>query len=152
MYHQSSWARDDLGQRERLGHDHDAEDAERERDLVADELGARAHRAQQRVLRVGGPAADDEAVDADRADREDQDQRDRDVGDLALDVDAEDLPARPERDHGEGRQGRERGDERRQDVEDVDGAEPGKKLSFRISFIRSAIGCRSPNGPARFGP
>ena len=66
--------RDDLGQRERLRHDHDAEHGERERDLVADELRAGAHRAEQRVLRVGRPAADDEAVDPDRADREDQDQ------------------------------------------------------------------------------
>ena len=41
------------------------------------ELRARPHRAEQRVLRVGRPAAEDEAVDADRADREDQDQRDR---------------------------------------------------------------------------
>jgi hypothetical protein len=31
-------------------------------------------------------------------------------------------------------------------------AAAGKKLSFRISLIRSAIGCSSPNGPARFGP
>ena len=28
----------------------------------------------------------------------------------------------------------------------------GKKLSLRTSFTRSAIGCRRPNGPARFGP
>ena len=63
-------------------------------DLVGDELRARAHRAEDRVLRVGGPAADDEAVDADRAEREDQDQRDRDVHDRAGDVVAVDRPAR----------------------------------------------------------
>ena len=85
---------------------------ERERDLVRDELRAGAHRAEERVLRVGGPAADDEAVDADRADREDEDQRDRDVGDLTVDLVAEDLPARAERDHRERRERREGGDER----------------------------------------
>jgi hypothetical protein len=31
-------------------------------------------------------------------------------------------------------------------------AAAGKKLSLRISFTRSAIGWRRPNGPARFGP
>ena len=31
-------------------------------------------------------------------------------------------------------------------------AAAGKKLSLRISFTRSAAGCRMPNGPARFGP
>ena len=113
---------DDLGEPERLRHQHDAEHAQRERDLVGDELRARAHGAEERVLRVRGPAADDEAVGADRADREDQDQRDRDVGDHAGDVDAADLPAGAERDHRERRERREGGDERREDVEHVDGA------------------------------
>ena len=54
-----------------------------QRDLVGDELRARAHRAEDRVLRLGGPAADDEAVDADGAEREDEDQRDRHVRDRA---------------------------------------------------------------------
>src|SRR5882757_8727236 len=31
-------------------------------------------------------------------------------------------------------------------------APDGANASLRISFTRSAIGCRSPNGPARFGP
>ena len=31
-------------------------------------------------------------------------------------------------------------------------AEDGENASFRTSLTRSAIGCRSPNGPARFGP
>ena len=85
---------DDVDEVQRAAHQDDAEHAERERDLVGDELRAGAHRAEHRVLRVGGPAADDEAVDADRAEREDQDQRDREVRDLAVDVVAVDRPAR----------------------------------------------------------
>src|SRR5207253_999553 len=70
---------DDVDERQRPAHDHDAEDGERERDLVRDELRARPHRAEQRELRVRHPAADDEAVDPDRAEREHEDQRDRHV-------------------------------------------------------------------------
>ena len=87
--------RDDLRERERPGHDHDPEHGERERDLVRHELRARPHRAEQCVLRVRRPAADDEPVHAERADREDEDERDVDVGDLARDVHAADLPAGP---------------------------------------------------------
>ena len=85
---------DDVDEAQRAAHQHDAENAERERDLVGDELRAGAHRAEHRALRVGGPAADDEAVDPDRAEREDQDWgADRDVRDLACDVVAVDRPA-----------------------------------------------------------
>src|SRR5439155_805177 len=81
-------------ERERAGHDHDAEHRERERDLVPDELRAGAHRAEDRELRLGRPAADDEPVDPGRAEREDEDERDRDVRDLAVDVPVPEVPAR----------------------------------------------------------
>ncbi len=111
---------DDVHERQRLGHDHDAEHGERERHLVGDELRAGAHRAEQRVLRVRRPAADDEPVDAERADREDEDEGDRDVGDVAVHLLAEDHPARPPRDH---REGDERGEQRHERREDVEGAD-----------------------------
>ena len=114
------WASTIVDQRERLGHHHDAEHRERERHLVGDELRAGPHRAEQRVLRVGRPAADDEAVDPERADCEHEDQRDRDVGDVPVDVVGPDVPAGP-RDDRERRERGERGDERGEDVEDVDG-------------------------------
>src|SRR6478609_6824104 len=108
---------DDFGQVQRLPHHHDAEHAQRERHLVGDELRARAHRAEDRVLRLGGPAADDEAVDAERAEREDQDQRDREVRDRALDVVAVDGPAGAPGQHAEREQRREHRDHGRDDVE-----------------------------------
>ena len=110
----------DVDERERARHQDHAEHAERERDLVGDELRAGAHRAEERELGVGRPAAEDEAVDAERADREDQEQRDREVGHVAVDLVAADLPARPPRDHRERAERRERGQERREDVEHVD--------------------------------
>ena len=116
---------DDLDQVQRAAHDHDAEHAERERDLVGDELRAGAHRAEHRELRVGGPAADDEAVDADRAEREDHDQPDREVRDRALDVVAVDRPAGPPRDHREREQRGEAGDDRREDVGQLVRRRPG---------------------------
>ena len=84
-----------VGEVERLAHQHDAEHGQRQRDLVRDELRARAHRAEQRELRLRRPAADDGAVDPDRAEREDQDQADRDVGDLTVDLVAEDRQPAP---------------------------------------------------------
>ena len=51
-------------------------------------------------------------VHAERADGEDEDQGDVDVGDLARDVHAADLPAGAEGDHRERRERGERGEER----------------------------------------
>src|SRR5436190_306897 len=111
---------DDVDERERAGRDYDAEHRERERDLVGDELRAGAHRAEQRVLRLTRPAADNEAVDPDRAEREDEDQADRDVRDDAVDVVVPDVPPVPVRDDRERRQRRENRDDWREDVGDVD--------------------------------
>ena len=105
-------------------------------------LRARPHRAEQRELRLGGPAADDEPVDAERAEREDQDQRDRHVRDRAVDVLVPDLPALAERDHAEGGKRRESRECRRCDVEEV---EPdGANASLRTILSRSANGWRRP--------
>ena len=136
---------------ERLAHEHDAEHAERERHLVRDELRARAHRSEQRVLRLRRPAADDEPVDADRAEREDEDQRDRHVQDLAVDVPVVDVPTGPVRDHGERREGRERRDDRRDDVRQVAG---GGREEALLADQLDQVGDRlqQPYEPARFGP
>src|SRR3712207_6903071 len=51
------------------GHDH-ADEREALRHLVGDELGGRAHRAEERVLRAGRPAAEHQRVEGDGAERE----------------------------------------------------------------------------------
>src|SRR5439155_690158 len=119
---------DDLREVERLPHQDDAEHRERERDLVRDELRAGAHRAEDRVLRLGGPAADDEAVDADRAEREDEDQRDRQVRDRARDVMAADGPAPAPRQDAEREQRGEHRDDGRDDVEGLLGRRRRERL------------------------
>ena len=52
------------------------------RDLVAHHLRARAHPAEQRVVRAARPAGEHDRVDADRGHREHPQDPDRDVGEL----------------------------------------------------------------------
>src|SRR5262249_9649762 len=119
---------DDLRQVQRAAEDDHAEDAERERDLIRDELRARPHRAEDREFRLGRPAPDDEAVDADRAGREDRNQSDRYVRDLTVDAPTVDRPAWPPRDEREGGDRREGRDDRREDVRKVDRGRGSERL------------------------
>src|SRR5436190_1804738 len=98
----------------------DAENGERQRDLVRDHLRARAHRAEERVLRLASPAADDERVDPERREREEKDERDRDVQDPSSDLVAGYIPAGAEGDDGERCEGGEPSERRHRDVELVD--------------------------------
>ena len=52
--------------RQRPRHEHDGDDGEAEGGLVADHLGRRPHRAEQRVLRARRPAGEHHAVHGDR--------------------------------------------------------------------------------------
>ncbi len=103
-----------VDERQRAGHQDDAEHRKRERDLVGDELRAGSHRAEQRVLRVARPAADDEAVDADRAEREHEHERDRDVRHPAGHVVVRRSPSRSPRDDANVVERGEHGHDRRQ--------------------------------------
>ena len=62
---------DDPRQVQGAGAQQHADDDEADGDLVGDHLRRRAQRAEERVFRVRGPAAHDDAVDAERRDRED---------------------------------------------------------------------------------
>ena len=99
---------DDLDEAQRAGHEHDADEREAERQLVGDHLGGRAQRAEQRVLAVRGPAAEDDPVDRERADRHEHEQPRVDVGD--------DQPA-PERDERVDRRRRHHREQRRRHEE-----------------------------------
>ena len=70
---------DDAFEVERAGDEEDAEDGDAQRDFVADELGAGAEGAEEAVLVVGRPAAEDDGVDRQAADGEDVDDADVDV-------------------------------------------------------------------------
>ena len=70
---------DDLAEVQRAGGHHDADQREAHRDFVRDHLRRGAHRAEERVLRVGGPAGEDDAVHARRGEREDVQQPGVDV-------------------------------------------------------------------------
>ena len=58
---------------------HDAQDAQAQRNLVGDQLGARPQPAEEAVFVVAGPAAEDDAVDGDAAQGEDVDHADVDA-------------------------------------------------------------------------
>ena len=122
---------DDVVHAEGAG-DHDAgEQAEPERDFVADQLRGAAQRAEQRVVAVGGPAAEDDAEDAERRNGGDQQQADIHVGDEN---------AARERQHGEAD---ERGGERRTEAQTRRAAclaPVGTISSFNRSFKPSARG------------
>ncbi len=105
---------DDLAGRHRAGVEEHRDEGQAHRDLVGDHLRARAEPAEQGVRRPAGPAAEHDAVDADRGDRHHEEHGDRHVGQLQgrLDVAERDRDLRAERDHREGDEGRDRGDHR----------------------------------------
>ncbi len=145
---------DDALQRERARLDDDADDRERERDLVGDELRDRAQAAEQGVLRAAGPAADEHAVEAHRADRRHVQERHVGVGDREVDVlvrarDGRLAAERHQRERGE--RGEHR-DERRGQVERRCARRRGSRSACGSSLPRSAIGCSRPIGPTRLGP
>src|SRR4029079_6927556 len=107
--------------------------------------------AEQRVLRVRGPAADDEPVDPERAEREDQNEADRDRRHDAADVVARALPAGAERDHREGGERGEGRQHRRADVEHVDRALGVERLlADQINQVGDRM--QKPERPGAVGP
>ena len=67
------------------GDDH-ADERQALGDLVGDQLRGAAHRAQERVLRARGPAAEHDPVEGDRAEREQVQRADRDVDPVQADL------------------------------------------------------------------
>ena len=61
---------------------HDAQHGQAQRDFVADHVGGGAEAAEERVLVVARPAADDHAVHRQRQHGEDEQHADVEVGDL----------------------------------------------------------------------
>ncbi len=105
---------DDVDQRERAAHHDHAEQGEAHRDLVGDQLGGAAHRAEQAVLGARGPAAEQQAVEGDRADGEEVEDADRHVDPVEADAVLHVAP-------GDDRQGEHAGEDRQQRAEDEQG-------------------------------
>ena len=104
----------DLEQAHRLRqHDH-ADDREPHRDLVADHLRAGPEAAQDRIFAVGGPAAEDDAVDLDPDHREDEEERHVHIGGVERDLGTEDRDGFAEGDRDEHHEGRGERQDRRQ--------------------------------------
>ena len=88
---------DDADHAERAGHQDHADQRQRDRDLVADQLRRRAKAGEQRILAVRGVAREDDPVHADRRHRDDVEQADVDVGDIQRHLPAEQTDLRSER-------------------------------------------------------
>ena len=110
----------DLDERERPRHQEHGHEREAHRHFVGHQLRRRAQAAEQRVLVVRGPAAEDDPVDADRRQREQEQEPDVDVGDVERRRELAGQPQlRPERDQGERRQRRDHREHRREEVNDL---------------------------------
>src|SRR5208282_449596 len=71
---------DDIFHRERAREEQCGDEAEAGGCLVADKLGCAAQSAEERIVAVGGPAAEHDAVDAEGADGENEEEADIQVG------------------------------------------------------------------------
>ena len=120
--------RHDLRRRHRPGDDEDRHQRQTHRELVGDHLRGRADRAEQRVRGAGRPAAEHDAVHADRRARQDVQHRHREVGQLQRGLDAEHADRRPERDDREHQERAEHRDHRRDDVDHLVGGLDGHVL------------------------
>ena len=119
-----SCASHDADHAERAGHQDDADERQRDRDFVADQLRRRAQAGEQRILAVRRVAREDDAVDADRRHRHDVEQADVDVGDVERHLPAEQVHLRPERNHRVDDQRRHHRDDRRRREHPLVGARP----------------------------
>ena len=75
---------DDAAQAERAGHHQSADHRQPQRELVTDHLRGRPQPAKQRILAVGGPSGQRDAVHAQGSDGENKEQADIQIGDLKL--------------------------------------------------------------------
>ena len=109
---------DDVDEGERAAHDDRAEQRQAHRDLVGDQLRGAAHRAEQAVFGARGPAAEQHAVEGDRADGEEVEDPDRDVDPVEADAVLDVAPGddRQREDAGEDRQQRPEHEQRRDRV------------------------------------
>ena len=134
---------DDRRQVEAARPQHDRDQDEADRDLVADHLRRRADRREERVFRVRRPARQDDAVDAERRRREDVEQPDIDVGEPPRrawnGTTAHTISATVKVMIGASRNSPRLADD-------------GMMVSCRNTFSPSANDWSRPNGPTTFGP
>ena len=104
---------DDFDHAERAGHQDDADERQRDGDLVRDQLRRRAQAREQRVLAVRRIARQDDAVHADGRHRHDIQQADVDVGDVERNLASEETDRRTERNDRVDDQRRHHRDDRR---------------------------------------
>src|SRR4029079_9455440 len=109
-------------------------------DLVGDELRGGAHRAQERVLRARGPAAEHEAIEGDGAEREQVQRADADVEAVEPDRRAPDVDHGAEGDDGQRGDRGEDGQDRRDHEEQADrGGGAGVLLAQQLADVGDGL-------------
>ena len=141
---------DDVVQVERAGQDQDADDAQAQRQLVADHLCRRAQGAQERVLALRSPAAQGDAVHPQRRGGEQEQYAGVGIHDRKLDGPSEKLDGRAHRDAGEGRQGHEQAGDGRELVGDPVGL-PRDDVLFDDDLHRVGHRLEKPPRPCPVG-
>ena len=124
----------DVAEIQAAGRHQHADQREAHRDFVGDDLRGRAHRAEERVLRVRRPAGEDDAVHAHRSEREHVQQPRVDVRDHQL---------RRQRNHRPGGERRNQRDHRRERNRNLF-AFAGMMTSLISSLMTSANGWPRP--------
>src|SRR5690606_21468122 len=127
----------------------DANQREPQHDLVGDHLGGGAEPTEQGVAVRGGPGSEDDAVHAGGADREDEQGADVEIGDVEVDVAAEELDGAAEGDHRRRQQRGHEDDHRREPEDDLVGT--GRDQIFLAEQLHG-VSERLPQAmPARAG-
>ena len=142
---------DDAHHAQRAGGHDQADQRHRDRDLVADELRRRAQARKQRELAVRRPAAQDDAVHADRRDRHDVEQADVHIRDPQRHVPAKQMHDGPERDDRERNQRRHHDDDGRGGKHPFVGAR-GRDVFLQQQLHRVCNGLKSPVRADAHGP
>src|ERR1700682_2232019 len=107
----------DVSQAEAAGQYEHAHQRESQRNFVTDHLRARPQPAQQRILAVGRPTRERDAVHSKRGDAEDDQQPNVDIRDLQRNVQAADGDPVAHRNHRDRSQSAHDGDDRRRDIQ-----------------------------------
>ena len=129
---------DDRRGGQRAGVQEHRDERQAHRDVVGDHLRRRAQPAEQRVGRSGRPAAEHDAVDADRGERQRDQHADRRVDQLQRGLLAEHGHLAADRDDREDQERRDGRERRRQDVDDL--VRPGRD----DALLEDAASARRP--------
>jgi hypothetical protein len=138
---------DDINETEGVGHHHDGNKGKDKSQFITDHLSHTSNRAQKAIFGVGGPTPKGNSIDAEGREGENIEDADWEIRITR----GTGLPRRWYFPNGntakqQGRRGATAGAKR------GSSAPSGTVSSLATNLMTSAMGCKSPNRPARLGP